>query len=77
MAATSEPSAQQSGIDHVPGVQKRCVVLGGSVVANRHAEHWAVTTEISVDFCSPIRADASTLTAQGRAVHLDANGGPA
>jgi uncharacterized protein (TIGR00369 family) len=50
-------------------------ILGYAVVAERPAGHWAVSTEISVDFCSQLPVDGSRLHAQSRTVEFDMMGG--
>lgn len=50
-------------------------VLGYPVVHSRPADHWATSTEISVDFCAPVPADGSRLQAESRVVCLSASGG--
>lgn len=50
-------------------------VFGCAVIAHRPDDSWGITTEISLDFCSPLPADGSDVTAQAQAVHLDARGG--
>jgi hypothetical protein len=39
------------------------VVLGAAAVANRPRRSWAVSTEIMVDFCTPVSRAGCTLTA--------------
>jgi uncharacterized protein (TIGR00369 family) len=51
------------------------VILGYPVVTARPAGGWAVSTEISVDFCAPVPADGSVLQAESRVLHLDSAGG--
>jgi uncharacterized protein (TIGR00369 family) len=50
------------------------VVLGGAAVANRPPQTWAVSTEIQVDFCTPLPAGHATLSAQAGTIHHDGNG---
>jgi len=50
-------------------------VLGYPVVAARPAGYWAVSTEISVDFCAPVPAGGAGLEAESRVVHRDSSGG--
>jgi uncharacterized protein (TIGR00369 family) len=49
--------------------------LGYPVVHSRPADRWATSTEISVSFCAPIPADASTLRAESRVITLGPAGG--
>jgi uncharacterized protein (TIGR00369 family) len=50
-------------------------VLGYPVVAARPAGCWAVSTEISVDFCAPVPPGDAGLEAESRVVHRDSSGG--
>lgn len=50
-------------------------ILGYAVVAGRPDGHWAVSTEISVDFCSQLPVDGSTLHAESHTVEFDMIGG--
>jgi len=50
-------------------------MLGYAVVAERPEGHWAVSTEISVDFCSELPVDGSTLHGESHAVEFDLVGG--
>ena len=50
-------------------------VLGYAVVAERPVGHWAVSTEISVDFSSVLPVDGTTLYAESHAVEFDLIGG--
>ena len=50
-------------------------ILGYAVVAERPDGHWAVSTEISVDFCSPLPVDGSTLYEESHTVEFDLVGG--
>jgi uncharacterized protein (TIGR00369 family) len=50
-------------------------VLGYAVVAERPEGHWAVSTEISVSFCSAMPIDGTTLYAESYAVEFDLVGG--
>jgi len=91
MTATSEPSAQQSGINHVPGVREAMFRVddvscdsapavssmrtGARTLAKRTAVVRLARRSDHRDLgrlLLPIRAGTSTLTAQGRAVHLGA-----
>jgi len=48
---------------------------GYAVVAERPDGHWAVSTEISVSFCSALPIDGTTLYAESYAVEFDLVGG--
>jgi uncharacterized protein (TIGR00369 family) len=50
-------------------------ILGYAVVAERPEGHWAVSTEISVDFCSELPVDGTTLHGESHAVEFDLVGG--
>ncbi|MEP7193882.1 MAG: hotdog fold thioesterase [Actinomycetota bacterium] len=50
-------------------------ILGYAVVAERPDGHWAVSTEISVEFCSDLPVDGSTLHAESHAIEFDLVGG--
>jgi uncharacterized protein (TIGR00369 family) len=50
-------------------------ILGYAVVAERPDGHWAVSTEISIDFCSDLPVDGSTLYAESHTVEFDMVGG--
>jgi uncharacterized protein (TIGR00369 family) len=50
-------------------------ILGYAVVAERPSGHWAVSTEISVDFCARVPVNGSTLLAQSHTVEFDLVGG--
>jgi uncharacterized protein (TIGR00369 family) len=50
-------------------------VLSCAVIAQEPLGHWAVSTEISVDFCSTLPVDGSTLYAEGHPVEVDLAGG--
>jgi uncharacterized protein (TIGR00369 family) len=50
-------------------------LLGYAVIAEGPRGHWGVSTEISVEFCSPLPVDGSTLYAESQTVEVDAVGG--
>lgn len=50
-------------------------ILGYALIAERPHGRFAVSTEISVDFCSPFPVDGSTLYAEGYPVEFDMIGG--
>lgn len=50
-------------------------VLGQALLSGRPAEHWSVTTELSLDLCAALPVDGTVIRAQGRPVRMDASGG--
>lgn len=50
-------------------------VLGYAIIARRPAEHWSVSTDISMDLLEPLPLDGSPVHASARVVHADATGG--
>ncbi|WP_130290975.1 hotdog domain-containing protein [Pseudonocardia sediminis] len=52
-------------------------VVGQAAFAFRPAGHWAVTTELSIDFLAPLPTDGTPVTARGRHLLGDDAGGAA
>jgi uncharacterized protein (TIGR00369 family) len=50
-------------------------ILGYAVHAERPDGHWSVSTEISLDFCSQLPVDGTTLHGESHTVEFDTSGG--
>lgn len=50
-------------------------VLGYAIMLDRPADHWSVSSEISIDVCGPIPADGTRLVAEARLLHSHSRGG--
>ncbi|MFD4972913.1 PaaI family thioesterase [Streptomyces sp. NPDC058424] len=50
-------------------------VLGYAIMLDRPADHWSVSSEISVDVCGSVPTDGSLLSAEARILRSDSRGG--